>query len=194
MASAFTHAFVAIAAGTLYPVHGLPKKFWILCVACAILPDADAIMHAFRDVLGIPWGHPLGHRGITHTLLFALFVGMSVTTFAFREISRFSLSWWKTSGFFFIVTSSHGLLDALTSGGLGIPFFYPFDQTRYFFPWRPIPTSPIGIRSFFSERGLNVITTELTIIWLPVAVMTFLFLRLRRVLQAGKKYDPEAAK
>nr|HRC76832.1 rhodanese-like domain-containing protein [Kouleothrix sp.] len=33
----------------------------------------------------------------------------------------------------------HGVLDAMTDGGLGVAFFAPFSATRYFFPFRPIP-------------------------------------------------------
>jgi inner membrane protein len=70
------------------------------------------------------------------------------------------------SGYFFLITISHGCLDALTDGGLGVAFFAPLDQTRYFFPWRPIEVSPIGL-DFFSARGLTVIESELLWIWIP---------------------------
>ncbi len=46
--------------------------------------------------------------------------------------------------FLFVATISHGILDALTDGGLGVAFFAPFVNTRYFFPWTPIKVSPIG--------------------------------------------------
>ena len=45
--------------------------------------------------------------------------------------------------------ASHGVLDALTDGGPGVAFLAPFDDTRYFFPWRPIRVSPLW-RGFFS--------------------------------------------
>jgi hypothetical protein len=48
----------------------------------------------------------------------------------------------------------------MTDGGLGVAFFAPFHNERYFFPWRPIAVSPIGM-GFFSERGLEVIISEL---------------------------------
>jgi hypothetical protein len=37
----------------------------------------------------------------------------------------------------FLATASHGVLDATTNGGLGVAFFSPFDNRRYFLPWRP---------------------------------------------------------
>jgi inner membrane protein len=59
------------------------------------------------------------------------------------------------------VIASHGLLDAMTTGGLGVAFFAPFSAERYFFPWRPILVSPIGIERFLSPRGAAVLMSEL---------------------------------
>ena len=41
--------------------------------------------------------------------------------------------------------ASHALLDTLTDGGLGAALLWPFNFTRYFAPWRPIPVAPIGL-------------------------------------------------
>jgi len=57
--------------------------------------------------------------------------------------------------YFFLATASHGLLDALTDGGLGVAFFAPFDNHRYFLPWRPIHVSPIGAGRFFTIAALK---------------------------------------
>jgi inner membrane protein len=73
--------------------------------------------------------------------------------------------------YFFLATASHGFLDAMTDGGLGVAFFSPFNNTRYFLPWRPIRVSPIGVTRFFSHRGLEVIRSELLWIWLPSALL-----------------------
>jgi inner membrane protein len=85
---------------------------------------------------------------------------------ALPSITRFSL--WM---YFFLATASHGLLDAMTDGGLGVAFFAPFDNRRFFLPWRPIRVSPIGVTRFFSARGLAVIQTELLWIWLPAGLL-----------------------
>ena len=61
----------------------------------------------------------------------------------------------------------HSILDAMTSGGYGVAFFSPFDNSRYFFPWRPIKVSPLGIANFFTERGIRVILSELIWIGIP---------------------------
>jgi inner membrane protein len=82
--------------------------------------------------------------------------------------------------YFLVATASHGLLDAMTDGGLGVAFFSPFDNHRYFLPWRPIHVSPIGVGRFFSERGLAVLQTELLWIWLPAALLAVSAWLLRR--------------
>jgi inner membrane protein len=73
--------------------------------------------------------------------------------------------------YFFLATASHGFLDAMTDGGLGVAFFAPFDNHRYFLPWTPIRVSPIGIGRFFTDRGFVVLQSELLWIWLPAALL-----------------------
>ena len=58
-----------------------------------------------------------------------------------------------------LVLASHALLDTLTDGGLGCALLWPFDSTRYFAPWRPIPVSPIRL-GYVSSSGFIVALTE----------------------------------
>jgi inner membrane protein len=84
---------------------------------------------------------------------------------------------WKLVLYFFIVTLSHPLLDACTTGGLGVAFFSPFSNQSFFFPYHPIKVSPIEVNSFFSDWGLKVLLSEFIWIGLPtMAVMTILSL------------------
>ena len=133
---------------------------------CSVIPDLDVIGFDF----GIRYGDFWGHRGFTHSIVFAALLAAAAVGIAFRSalpsIGRFSL--WL---YFFLATASHGLLDAMTDGGLGVAFFAPFDNRRYFLPWTPIRVSPIGIGRFFTARGLAVIQTELLWIWIPVALL-----------------------
>jgi inner membrane protein len=172
MATIFSHAICAVALGAAFTVatdrprkDKIPARFWSLSAICAALPDADVIGFA----LGIRYADALGHRGFSHSILFALLTGWLVAWLFFAglapRISRVALS-----GYFFLITISHGCLDALTDGGLGVAFFAPLDQTRYFFPWRPIEVSPIGA-DFFSARGLEVIVSELLWIWIPALMI-----------------------
>jgi inner membrane protein len=126
-----------------------------------MLPDADVIGFAF----GIRYGDLLGHRGLSHSLLCAAVVGVLVGRMLGGRAA--------TCLYFAAVTASHGILDAMTSGGLGIAFFSPFDTGRYFFAWRPILVSPIGA-GFFSARGLRVLGNEVGWIWMPSAALALL--------------------
>jgi inner membrane protein len=120
--------------------------------ALSLLPDADVI--AFR--LGIPYHAPFGHRGASHSLVFALAAGMLGALFLRRYGWRFHVAL-LTAG---AVVASHGLLDSLTDGGLGIALLWPFTSARYFAPWQPLPVAPIGAR-LVSARGLRVMLIEL---------------------------------
>ncbi|HYX92236.1 MAG TPA: hypothetical protein VE782_11770, partial [Myxococcaceae bacterium] len=46
----------------------------------------------------------------------------------------------------------HGLLDALTDGGLGAALFWPLTAARCFAPVLPIPVAPIGPGIFSMGR------------------------------------------
>jgi len=160
----FSHALTATAAAQWWPGR-LPARFWTWTAVCAMLPDIDVIAFAF----GIPYGDMFGHRGFTHSLFFAVVIGVLVTWHLWHRPGarshRLALFIWFTA-----LTASHGILDAMTNGGRGIAFFAPFSDHRYFFPWRPIQVSPIGV-GFFSARGLRVLASEAGWIWVPSAII-----------------------
>jgi inner membrane protein len=128
-----------------------------------VLPDFDVI----GLYLGIPYGSFLGHRGFSHSLFFAVLVGLIM---ALATSGVLALPWWLLWMFFFLVTASHTILDGFTNGGLGMAYFSPFDRTRYFFPWRPIRVSYIGL-AFFRRQALSVLWSEIRWVWLPLAVI-----------------------
>ena len=163
MASAFSHVVVATVLGQAAFWKKMPTRFWALSMFCTVLPDIDVVGFSF----GVEYGDPWGHRGMTHSLFFALVVSPVIVQIAFSDATPFSGLWWRLIVHFFIVTASHGVLDAMTSGGLGVAFFAPFDPTRYFLPWRPVKVSPIGVIEFFSPWGLEVLVSELVWIWIP---------------------------
>ncbi len=137
-----------------------------------MLPDLDVITF----YLGIPYGSRWGHRGFSHSFFFALVVSLPVALLTYRV---FGMRWWVLWALFFAVTASHGVLDAFTNGGHGIAFFAPFDATRYFFPWRPVQVSLIGM-GFFTARGLAALVSEIGWIWLPTCVVVGLVWLARR--------------
>ena len=180
MASVFSHAVAGLALGAAFWRPGVPARFWVLGAACAALPDLDALGFRF----GIAYGHLLGHRGLTHSLAFAAALSTALALAAFpghpAPLSRGQL--WL---YLFLATASHGVLDAFTNGGLGVAFFAPFDRTRYFFPVRPIEVSPLGVRAFFTARGLQVLASEVLWIWLPSLAFATAALLIRRKVLAG---------
>ena len=132
-------------------------------VALALLPDIDFI--AFH--LGIPYRHPFGHRGATHSPAFAILVGalVAATLRAFgRRVLRDAL-------LVTAVVATHGLLDALTTGGLGVEFFWPFSPARYFLPVRFIPVAPLG-GGMLSTYGAAVLGVE-AVLFLPAWLYAF---------------------
>jgi inner membrane protein len=163
MPSIFSHAVVAVALGTGYPAPPPSSRVWLLSIACSILPDIDVVGHA----VGIPYRSVWGHRGITHSFAFAAVLALAVVSLAFLQAEPLSSPWWSLVIYFFAVTASHPILDAMTNGGLGVAFFAPFENSRYFLPWRPIEVSPIDVRAFFTSRGLAVLQSEFVWLWIP---------------------------
>lgn len=154
-------------------------------VLCAEIPDSDVLGFLF----GVPYGDLWGHRGITHSLLFAgvfaVVLSYGITGWIEQGHSRFSR--WL---YFFLVTASHGLSDAVTDGGLGVAFFAPFDATRYFLPFRPVVVSPLGVREFFSPIGARVLVSEMIWIWGPCAAFVGASVLWRRLKGQAEKPVP----
>lgn len=178
VASVFSHAIAAVAIGTAFWRPSVPPRYWIAGALLAAVPDLDSIGFRF----GIQYGDMLGHRGLTHSLLFALVLSALVVAIVFPSgagpVPRGQV--WL---YLYLATASHGVLDALTNGGLGVAFFAPLDNTRYFFPFTPIEVSPISVRAFFSEWGARVLASELVWVWMPSALLAAgaLWLRRRRL-------------
>lgn len=120
--------------------------------ALSLLPDADVIGMPF----GIPYEAVWGHRGATHSVVFAASIGLVIAAAApwFRWPAV------RTGLIGAAVVASHAVLDTLTDGGLGCALFWPFNLTRYFAPWRPIPVAPLGL-AFFTPSGAFVSAVEL---------------------------------
>lgn len=167
MASAFAHAIASVAIGKLTFLRKVDWRFWVLGAFCAIIPDADVLAFTFD----IPYESVWGHRGITHSLFFALLLAVFIWFTFYKKATLNTLRGALILLFFFLATASHAILDAMTTGGLGVAFFAPFHNERYFFSFRPIAVSPIGIKNFFSEWGWRVVKSELIWVGLPSLVI-----------------------
>lgn len=172
-----THAIVPLALAAAAGRGRIFPRVALTGAALAVLPDADVIGFA----LGVDYADSWGHRGATHALASAI-----LTTGAL------ALVWQETrSPFAFIflalAMASHGLLDALTDGGLGIALLWPVSDARIFAPFTPIRVSPIGA-DFFSSRGLETLVSELVWVWCPAILLAVAvrFIR-RRGTWAGRQ-------
>src|SRR5262249_16828417 len=133
-----------------------------------IAPDFDVFFER-------PYGSIWGHRGFTHSLFVALVVGLLAAGSTFKY---FKMPFWRLAGFFFVITASHGVLDAFTNGGFGIPFFWPLADHR-FGPWGPIQVQDIGFE-LPDPRISRSIRTELLWVWLPTGLLVALVVVCRR--------------
>jgi inner membrane protein len=173
VASAITHALVGAAIGFVAtsfafragPPAGdelelesnrarsraLRRWFPLLTAFAAVLPDLDVVMHAW-----VKYSHPFGHRGAFHSLGFYLVMALCCSAAPWFRSNRAAAAL-----ALFSAMLSHSLLDMLTNGGLGIAILWPITGKRWFFPWRPIPVSPLSIGAFFSWWGVRVLYVEL---------------------------------
>lgn len=172
MPTGITHALASSALAAIAPYRA-PRGRLVVCLGLvAVLPDIDVV--GFH--LGIPYADLLGHRGFTHSLLFAFLASSFCALVAFRAVGLFSRAWWQVFALLFVAAASHGVLDAFTDAGLGIGFYIPFDDTRYFFPWRPLETSPLSVTAFLNGPALRILINEMLWIGLPIAgALAFLY-------------------
>ena len=177
MASIFGHIAVSTAIGyAFFPKQVRPIAL-VVAGFCAFAPDLDVLSFRF----GIPYASEWGHRGWTHSLLFALVVGGLIGLIFNGLTSPNRLTTWKSLTAWFVISmASHPLLDMLTNGGRGCALWWPFSLERIFFPWRPIQVSPMSVSDFMSPWGLEVLASEVIWIGLPCVGLVWLARSVRR--------------
>lgn len=175
MPTIISHPAIALGAAPL--LRAVRKRTLIVLagVGLTVLPDLDVV--AFR--YGIPYGHVFGHRGFSHSILFALLVSGILTLFLRQRRVALSLLVWA---YLFICALSHGLLDAMTNGGLGVGLLIPFSLKRIFFELRPIQVSTLSMDRFINGQGLPVLQNELMVVWLPAVLLFVAFFWLMKML------------
>ena len=115
MPTIFSHAVVAVALITAFPEKAVPRRLAVLGAACSMLPDIDALGLQY----GVPYGSFFGHRGFTHSLVFAVIVAFVGLLAAPRTRSR--MVW------LYLFLRKHRTAYLMpTDGGLGVAFFSPF--------------------------------------------------------------------
>ncbi|MGD0136724.1 MAG: metal-dependent hydrolase [Bryobacteraceae bacterium] len=160
MPTILTHAVAGIAIAQALAPCSRRAEISLFAAGCAMLPDVDVLGFYF----GVPYDSLFGHRGITHSLLFAGLVAVTITLCLRNKALGGDL---RVLLCLFVATASHGVLDAFTNGGLGVAFFAPFHSARYFFPVRPIMVSPLNLGAFLTHRGVSVLLSETNWVWAP---------------------------
>ena len=146
--------------------------------ACCV----ERLLEPYPSMLGIAYHDAFGHRGFSHSLLFAAILG-ALAALACRPLHSGPL---KAGLWVALATASHSLLDAMTNGGLGVAWFWPWSDARYFMPFHPIAVSPIGLSRFLSERGLLVLQSEARWVWLPCLLLALAGMALRFLLRRSR--------
>lgn len=160
MASFIGHGVVAYTISRMAK-DKVSKKLLFVAILSGMLPDLDVL----GFYIGIPYESMLGHRGFSHSILFALLWSTLLSKTIFRH--SFSLAF----PVIITCTLSHGIIDALTTGGRGVGFLIPLSSERFFFPTRFIQVSPLHISDFFGEWGMAVVRSELLYLGLPCAIL-----------------------
>ena len=174
MPTIVTHAAVPLCLGLGLGCRVIPPRLLLAGGAIAMLPDADVL--AFK--LGVAYGHVFGHRGVTHSLLFAF----ALPTLAMLFHRQFRASAATVWSFLLVSLLSHSLLDSLTTGGKGVGWLWPWRDERFFAPWQVIRVAPFKLEAYLTARGEAVILSEVYWVWLPGVVVMLVLILLRLIV------------
>jgi len=186
-----------VATGAVYGLKA-PARLWVIATVASAMPDLDYGLHAY----GVDYADLWGHRGMMHSVFFAVMVAAGTVLLFFRPRgegvrrsqpgqprARFPADFRSAVGVFLFLSAliaSHGFIDAFTNGGLGIAFFSPFSAERHFMPWTPIEVPDLGLRSIFRARFLEVMMSEILWVWLPVLAIGAIVVAARRVMAPAR--------
>ena len=134
----------------------------VVLSAFSLLPDVDFLLHALS-----PSVDSLEHRGATHSLVFALAIGLFVAV-ALRVSARPRPIHWGVVTM--LVVASHPLLDAFGHTTLGVELLWPFSDARFLAPLDVLPNP--GPQDLLLRRGLADLGLEF-LIFLPFWVYAF---------------------
>ena len=170
MPTILSHAAIPV---SLALASGLiSRRLLFVGVIACIIPDIDVL--AFR--FNIAYAHDFGHRGFTHSVMFAFALALLALAFA-RQLQA---SRQITFAFIGLAALSHPLLDMLTNGTHGVALWWPWSSERIVSSWHVIEASPLSLRRVFSARSLVVLQSELLWIWLPATVFAVVVFFIRK--------------
>jgi membrane-bound metal-dependent hydrolase YbcI (DUF457 family) len=183
VATLLTHAALPVVARQLGGVpDGMKRRLMVVAIFCACWPDLDVIGFAF----GVRTTDLFGHRGLTHSLFAAAIVSTVAAVLWFRALGVASRAFAIVWTFLFSAAASHGLLDSLTSGDVGIALFAPFENGRHLCPFKLIPVCPLGVQELFGFWGLMTLANELLYVVIPFSLIMTVVLS-RSEAPAGRR-------
>lgn len=160
MASPWAHAIAGAAAGAFYQAPRHRRRVITLAAICAVVPDLDLIGWP----LGIPPSAPLGHRGLSHSIAFAVLLGGIAALAFLSDVTRRERA--AAAAALILATATHSVLDAMTTySPTGPAFWAPFSNNRYRFQWMPL-TGSGGLETDFGQEALYVCLPALVLILL----------------------------
>jgi inner membrane protein len=168
MVTIYTHAAAGLGLAAVLAPRRLAWPYWVLAGVLPVLPDLDTLSLSSYSSVG-------GHRGFTHSLTFALAVGIvaaGLTGWYLR------VGFWRLALVFFAVTASHALLDMMTRGGNGVALWWPVSEERVG-SWGPIPVADLGF-DWPDPCRSRAVRGELLYVWLPLTIVVGLVVWLRR--------------
>lgn len=172
MPTIITHAAVPLYLGLGLGQKIIPRRLLLAGVALAMLPDADVLSFKF----GVEYGSVFGHRGFTHSLLFAFVVPLLCVWLGRRWFKASLMRCWS---FLTLSLLSHSLLDSVTTGGKGVGWLWPWSDERFFAPWQVIKVAPFALSRYTTPYGHQVIISELFWVWLPGIIVMLILMLLR---------------
>jgi inner membrane protein len=175
------HLAAGAALGALYSrkTGSNPPVTIITFAALALAPDLDLV----TSLWGVPPNTPFAHRGITHSLSFALAVAGLVALLYRGSTGRKVLA----GGIALAALASHGVLDTMSQLGNGPMLLWPFSAQSYEFIWRPIP-GVLNAAHYLTVQAIPTLIVE-TLIFLPLILFTLATLLPRRAEKAPAE-DP----
>jgi len=148
-----SHAAVGFAIAAWTRQRPPTRRVCLVAAGCAVLPDIDF------------FGWPVAHRGLTHSLAFAIAAAVAATFIFFRG-PQWSRQRARVAVALGVAALSHGFLDALSTYSYGVGFFVPFSQQRYRFPWTPLGNPTGSLAGQLVQEALVVFLPAVLLAWL----------------------------
>jgi inner membrane protein len=158
VASPWAHAIVGAAAGALYQAPRDRRRVIAVAAICAVVPDLDLIGWP----LGVSTFTLFGHRGLSHSIAFAVVLGIVAAVALLPAAPRRDRV--VAAAVLILATATHSVLDAMTTySPTGPAFWAPFSNQRYRFSWMPL-TGAGGLQTDFGQEALYACLPALVLI------------------------------